>query len=163
MGHETSKNPSYEVFNKNPKPLPRSQALEPTSRASLQGTLKSQINYNCCEECGSSDSNTELLLCNKFYLGFHLFCLTPLTVSVPKGSWLCPTNSNHKKLKFIFQGSWFLSFSTFCWLSGWLFFWWLVEFLFQIRLLIPGSCCISARSHMDVLRCTIWLLENGGI
>ena len=105
LGHETSKNPSYEVFNKNPKPLPRSQALEPTSRASLQGTLKSQINYNCCEECGSSDSNTELLLCNKFYHGFHLFCLTPLTVSVPKGSWLCPTNSNHKKLKFIFQGS----------------------------------------------------------
>ncbi|KAF8413357.1 hypothetical protein HHK36_001337 [Tetracentron sinense] len=52
-----------------------------------------------CEECGSGDAANQLLLCDKCDRGFHLFCLRPILVSVPKGSWFCPSCSNHKKLK----------------------------------------------------------------
>ncbi|KAJ4726699.1 histone-lysine N-methyltransferase ATXR6 [Melia azedarach] len=49
-----------------------------------------------CEKCGSGNYPSELLLCDKCDKGYHLFCLTPILVSVPKGSWFCPTCSNHK-------------------------------------------------------------------
>ncbi|CAM8908975.1 unnamed protein product [Rhodiola kirilowii] len=44
----------------------------------------------CCEKCGSGDSPAELLLCDKCDGGYHMFCLRPILVSVPKGSWFCP-------------------------------------------------------------------------
>ncbi|KAI4307072.1 hypothetical protein L6164_030302 [Bauhinia variegata] len=53
----------------------------------------------CCERCGSGESPAELLLCDQCDRGYHLFCLTPVLVSVPKGSWFCPTCSKTKKLK----------------------------------------------------------------
>ncbi|KAA0042532.1 histone-lysine N-methyltransferase ATXR6 [Cucumis melo var. makuwa] len=52
-----------------------------------------------CQKCGSGDSPADLLLCDKCDRGYHLFCLTPILPSVPKGSWFCSTCSNHKKLK----------------------------------------------------------------
>ncbi|GMN44363.1 hypothetical protein TIFTF001_013558 [Ficus carica] len=55
-----------------------------------------------CEKCGSGDSSADLLLCDECDRGFHLFCLRPILVSVPKGSWFCPSCSkkkNHNKLK----------------------------------------------------------------
>ncbi|KAK6926042.1 SET domain [Dillenia turbinata] len=52
-----------------------------------------------CEECGSGDSPAELLLCDNCDRGFHLFCLRPILVSVPNGSWFCHSCSNHKKIK----------------------------------------------------------------
>lgn len=50
-----------------------------------------------CEKCGSGDNPSELLLCDKCDRGYHLFCLRPILVSVPKGSWFCPSCSRHKK------------------------------------------------------------------
>ncbi|KAL9437006.1 hypothetical protein AB3S75_022950 [Citrus x aurantiifolia] len=52
-----------------------------------------------CEKCGSGDFPDELLLCDKCDKGFHLFCLRPILVSVPKGSWFCPSCSHHKRPK----------------------------------------------------------------
>ncbi|KAB5524080.1 hypothetical protein DKX38_021829 [Salix brachista] len=54
-----------------------------------------------CEECGSGESPGELLLCDKCDKGFHLFCLRPILVSVPKGSWFCPSCSKQKVPKYI--------------------------------------------------------------
>ncbi|KAJ7959376.1 putative Histone-lysine N-methyltransferase ATXR6 [Quillaja saponaria] len=51
----------------------------------------------CCEECGSGESPAKLLLCDKCDRGYHLFCLRPIIVSVPKGSWFCPPCSKNKK------------------------------------------------------------------
>ncbi|KAJ0044549.1 hypothetical protein Pint_05107 [Pistacia integerrima] len=53
----------------------------------------------CCQKCGSGDFPAKMLLCDKCDKGFHLFCLTPILVSVPKGSWFCPSCSNHKTPK----------------------------------------------------------------
>ncbi|KAL6512851.1 Histone-lysine N-methyltransferase atxr6 [Orobanche hederae] len=50
----------------------------------------------CCVKCGSGQHPTELVLCDKCDRGFHLFCLRPVLVAVPKGSWFCPSCSNHK-------------------------------------------------------------------
>ncbi|KAE8678254.1 putative Histone-lysine N-methyltransferase ATXR5 [Hibiscus syriacus] len=37
-----------------------------------------------CERCGSGDFGSKLLLCDKCDKGYHLFCLRPILVSVPK-------------------------------------------------------------------------------
>jgi hypothetical protein len=77
----------------------RSQAPKPIFRS------KHADDYSgvYCEECGSGESPGELLLCDKCDKGFHLFCLRPILVSVPKGSWFCPSCSKQKmpKCKFI--------------------------------------------------------------
>ncbi|KAA8533576.1 hypothetical protein F0562_030990 [Nyssa sinensis] len=81
----------------------RTQAPKPNSpRTPLRNSFKSRRYYSdaCCEECGSGDKAAELLLCDKCDRGFHLFCLRPILVSVPKGSWFCPSCSNHKKVKY---------------------------------------------------------------
>ncbi|KAI3800231.1 hypothetical protein L1987_35542 [Smallanthus sonchifolius] len=49
-----------------------------------------------CEECGSGDFGSELLLCDHCNLGFHLFCLRPILASVPMGSWFCPSCSSNR-------------------------------------------------------------------
>ncbi|KAG5062626.1 hypothetical protein JHK85_003809 [Glycine max] len=49
-----------------------------------------------CEECGGGHSPSKLILCDKCDRGYHLFCLRPILPSVPKGSWFCPSCSNHK-------------------------------------------------------------------
>ncbi|CAI9774198.1 unnamed protein product [Fraxinus pennsylvanica] len=51
----------------------------------------------CCENCGSGDRASELLLCDKCDRGFHLYCLRPILVAVPKGSWFCPSCSKDHK------------------------------------------------------------------
>ncbi|KAK3445662.1 hypothetical protein EUGRSUZ_A01443 [Eucalyptus grandis] len=52
-----------------------------------------------CERCGSGDSGDELLLCDKCDRGYHLFCLRPVLVSVPKGSWFCPPCAKRRQLE----------------------------------------------------------------
>uniref|UniRef100_A0A3N7FZN4 PHD-type domain-containing protein n=1 Tax=Populus trichocarpa TaxID=3694 RepID=A0A3N7FZN4_POPTR len=73
----------------------RSQAPKPIFRS------KHADDYSgvYCEECGSGESPGELLLCDKCDKGFHLFCLRPILVSVPKGSWFCPSCSKQKMPK----------------------------------------------------------------
>ncbi|GLU21292.1 hypothetical protein SLE2022_374380 [Rubroshorea leprosula] len=53
----------------------------------------------CCEKCGSGNFPSKLLLCDKCDKGYHMFCLRPILVSVPKGSWFCPSCSRIKKPK----------------------------------------------------------------
>ncbi|XP_024991534.1 histone-lysine N-methyltransferase ATXR6 [Cynara cardunculus var. scolymus] len=50
-----------------------------------------------CEECGSGDFGSELLLCDQCDRGFHLFCLRPILASVPSGSWYCPSCFANRK------------------------------------------------------------------
>lgn len=50
-----------------------------------------------CEECGSGDYGSELLLCDQCDRGFHLFCLRPILASVPIGSWFCRSCSTNRK------------------------------------------------------------------
>ncbi|KAK9060850.1 hypothetical protein SSX86_018030 [Deinandra increscens subsp. villosa] len=52
-----------------------------------------------CENCGSGDFGSKLLLCDDCDRGFHLFCLRPILASVPNGSWFCPAccSSNRRR------------------------------------------------------------------
>ncbi|XP_021291323.1 histone-lysine N-methyltransferase ATXR6 [Herrania umbratica] len=50
-----------------------------------------------CQRCGSGDFGSKLLLCDKCDKGYHIFCLRPILVSIPKGAWFCPSCSNIKK------------------------------------------------------------------
>ncbi|KAL8142467.1 hypothetical protein V2J09_015499 [Rumex salicifolius] len=69
----------------------------------LKRPLMGEDSYDdiCCEECGSGDRAGEILLCDKCDRGYHLYCLRPILVAVPKGSWFCPncSPSNHNNLK----------------------------------------------------------------
>ncbi|KAJ6748742.1 HISTONE-LYSINE N-METHYLTRANSFERASE ATXR6 [Salix purpurea] len=73
----------------------RSQAPKPIFRSKAAAAADYSDVY--CERCGSGESPGELLLCDKCDKGFHLFCLRPILVAVPKGSWFCPSCSKQKK------------------------------------------------------------------
>ena len=83
----------------------RTEASKPIYQSPLKPHSEPQIDddddysYTVCEECGSGDAADKLLLCDKCDRGFHLFCLRPIIVSVPKGRWFCPSCSSQKKLK----------------------------------------------------------------
>ncbi|XP_042481958.1 histone-lysine N-methyltransferase ATXR6 [Macadamia integrifolia] len=79
----------------------RTRAPKPISHLSPTGSSDAERDYDetFCEECRSGDAAEELLLCDKCDRGFHLFCLRPILVSVPKGLWFCPPCSNQKKPK----------------------------------------------------------------
>ncbi|KAI3471240.1 hypothetical protein Pfo_027903 [Paulownia fortunei] len=81
----------------------RTQAPKPI-KSKLEEVLESEEeeeqDYSdvCCEKCGSGQRPAELLLCDECDRGFHIFCLRPILVAVPKGHWFCPSCSNHKNL-----------------------------------------------------------------
>ena len=43
-----------------------------------------------CHTCGRGDSEESMLLCDGCDDAFHLFCLIPPMIEVPKGDWRCP-------------------------------------------------------------------------
>ncbi|XP_058087718.1 probable Histone-lysine N-methyltransferase ATXR5 isoform X2 [Magnolia sinica] len=51
-----------------------------------------------CEQCMSGDGAEEMLLCDKCDKGYHMYCLRPIIVRVPTGSWFCPNCSRKKRL-----------------------------------------------------------------
>ncbi|KAK2992765.1 hypothetical protein RJ640_023278 [Escallonia rubra] len=79
----------------------RRRTQAPTPQKSPKKRSKSKRNYadTCCDECGSGEFAAELLLCDQCDRGFHLFCLRPVLVSVPAGSWFCLSCSSHKRPK----------------------------------------------------------------
>eukprot|EP00271_Cylindrocystis_brebissonii_P015974 TRINITY_DN39078_c0_g1_i1.p1 TRINITY_DN39078_c0_g1~~TRINITY_DN39078_c0_g1_i1.p1 ORF type:complete len:640 (-),score=62.90 TRINITY_DN39078_c0_g1_i1:445-2364(-) len=43
-----------------------------------------------CQRCGQGDNDDKMLLCDKCDDGYHMFCMQPVMVTVPAGSWFCP-------------------------------------------------------------------------
>ncbi|KAL1218173.1 Histone-lysine N-methyltransferase ATXR6 [Cardamine amara subsp. amara] len=77
----------------------RTQASSPRSEPpqyTAEADSDSDMDNTVCEECSSGKQPAKLLLCDKCDKGFHLFCLRPILVSVPKGSWFCPSCSKHQ-------------------------------------------------------------------
>lgn len=52
-----------------------------------------------CEECGSGDGASEMVLCDKCDKGFHIYCLRPIVVRVPTGPWFCTNCSETKRVR----------------------------------------------------------------
>ncbi|KAF7816669.1 histone-lysine N-methyltransferase ATXR6 [Senna tora] len=76
----------------------RTLAPKPALKSSSIGK-SSDYDDVSCEECGSGHSAAKLVLCDNCDRGYHLFCLRPILVSVPRGSWFCPSCSKNKKPK----------------------------------------------------------------
>jgi hypothetical protein len=51
----------------------------------------------CCSNCGSSEHEDEMLLCDACDSGYHMKCLHPPRKKVPKGNWYCPKCKVEKK------------------------------------------------------------------
>ncbi|OWM79656.1 hypothetical protein CDL15_Pgr023068 [Punica granatum] len=77
----------------------RTQAPRPLSEPPLFEEDSSDYCDVRCETCGSGDYAAQLLLCDKCDRGYHMFCLHPILVAVPKGAWFCLSCSRLKKLK----------------------------------------------------------------
>lgn len=43
-----------------------------------------------CNVCKKGDADSEMLLCDGCDEGFHMYCLCPILIKVPKGKWFCP-------------------------------------------------------------------------
>lgn len=43
-----------------------------------------------CKICKKGDADPEMLLCDGCDEGFHMYCLCPILIKVPKGKWFCP-------------------------------------------------------------------------
>lgn len=44
-----------------------------------------------CEICLDPDDDSEMILCDECYKGYHMYCLEPRLTGVPAGKWFCPT------------------------------------------------------------------------
>ncbi|KAF8097120.1 hypothetical protein N665_0294s0025 [Sinapis alba] len=73
----------------------RRRRTQVTNPRSMREDSDSELD-TVCEECSSGKQPAKLLLCDK---GFHLFCLRPILVSVPKDSSFCPSCSKHQNPK----------------------------------------------------------------
>uniref|UniRef100_A0A3Q0SXX4 D4, zinc and double PHD fingers family 2, like n=1 Tax=Amphilophus citrinellus TaxID=61819 RepID=A0A3Q0SXX4_AMPCI len=47
------------------------------------------IECKCCNVCGTSENDDQLLFCDDCDRGYHMYCLTPPMTEPPEGSWSC--------------------------------------------------------------------------
>ncbi|TRZ10040.1 hypothetical protein HGM15179_017077 [Zosterops borbonicus] len=47
------------------------------------------IECKCCNICGTSENDDQLLFCDDCDRGYHMYCLTPPMAEPPEGSWSC--------------------------------------------------------------------------
>ncbi|KAM3868820.1 zinc finger protein ubi-d4 isoform 2-T2 [Diretmus argenteus] len=47
------------------------------------------IECKCCNMCGTSENDDQLLFCDDCDRGYHMYCLSPPMAEPPEGSWSC--------------------------------------------------------------------------
>ncbi|CAB1332982.1 unnamed protein product [Coregonus sp. 'balchen'] len=47
------------------------------------------IECKCCNVCGTSENDDQLLFCDDCDRGYHMYCLSPAMAEPPEGSWSC--------------------------------------------------------------------------
>ncbi|XP_055792338.1 zinc finger protein ubi-d4-like [Salvelinus fontinalis] len=47
------------------------------------------IECKCCNICGTSENDDQLLFCDDCDRGYHMYCLSPAMAEPPEGSWSC--------------------------------------------------------------------------
>lgn len=77
-------------------PKPANSKIGARKRSRSKQEVADDYRDTQCEKCGSGQYPSELLLCDKCDCGYHLFCLRPVLVAVPKGRWFCPSCSNQQ-------------------------------------------------------------------
>ncbi|KAK9828698.1 hypothetical protein WJX72_001585 [[Myrmecia] bisecta] len=61
-----------------------------TSQSEDEELEPGDLNDECCTACGSSEDYDSLLCCEICPCVYHLHCLDPPLLAVPKGDWFCP-------------------------------------------------------------------------
>ncbi|CAL8463694.1 g3228 [Coccomyxa elongata] len=56
-----------------------------------------ELDETACQECSKTDRGEEMLLCDGCDHGYHMDCLDPPAVNIPKGDWFCPACTKAKK------------------------------------------------------------------
>ncbi len=56
-----------------------------------------ELDETACQECSKTDRGEQMLLCDGCDHGYHMDCLEPPLVNVPKGDWFCPACTKAKK------------------------------------------------------------------
>ena len=51
--------------------------------------VDAEVDGTYCQVCGRDDDGDTMLLCDKCYEGYHIFCLKPQLAEIPEGDWLC--------------------------------------------------------------------------
>ncbi|KAF5177340.1 Histone-lysine n-methyltransferase atxr5 [Thalictrum thalictroides] len=87
--------PSFSTPSKKYKSL--KEILKVAQRCVIEEVENDLYNDVCCEKCGLGDQELDMLLCDKCDKGYHMYCLRPIVVRVPIGSWVCPICSDQKE------------------------------------------------------------------
>lgn len=67
------------------------------------GPKKEKYDHTLCEECARGDGEQEMLLCDSCDRGYHMYCLSPILPTVPRGDWFCPKCSQSSHVQGISQ------------------------------------------------------------
>ncbi|GAB4848271.1 Probable Histone-lysine N-methyltransferase atxr5 [Ancistrocladus abbreviatus] len=86
-----------------PPPKKVKTMTEIMARARYAVIEKEDYSDMVCGECHSGERADELLLCDKCDKGFHMYCVRPVVVRVPIGSWLCPSCSGQPRVRSLSQ------------------------------------------------------------
>ncbi|KAJ4757552.1 Histone-lysine N-methyltransferase [Rhynchospora pubera] len=83
-----------------PPPARRFRSMEEVMRDAKRVDPLTREGYSevRCEQCRLGDGENELVLCDGCDKGFHIYCLRPIVVRVPTGSWFCPECQDSKPL-----------------------------------------------------------------
>ncbi|GIX65570.1 PHD-finger domain-containing protein [Babesia caballi] len=89
-----SGSPRFKNFRKLKSVLSKCLLSIPSEREKISPkTLSAETDESLggCEVCGVDNEWDQLLLCDGCNLGFHLYCLDPPLVCIPRGDWYCKT------------------------------------------------------------------------
>lgn len=93
--HPSKKERSLDDIYKNgPCLFPKLKSVDAPAKCELECESeeyeKTPYDNMVCKVCKKGDADAEMLLCDGCDEGFHMYCLCPILIKVPKGKWFCP-------------------------------------------------------------------------
>ena len=83
-----------DIYTNGPIPEPNGKLQK------FKGASLTKIHYDdlLCKICKKGDGDSEMLICDECDEGFHMYCLCPILIKVPKGKWFCKFCSRKDKI-----------------------------------------------------------------
>jgi hypothetical protein len=92
----SSESDSDSSMNVSPKNVPssnlccRPDVVKSGWTAGWKHVLWDPFGHIKCSVCKKGENEHHILVCDSCSAGFHMYCLRPVVVNIPKGEWLCP-------------------------------------------------------------------------
>ncbi|MCO5574761.1 hypothetical protein L7F22_028551 [Adiantum nelumboides] len=92
-----------DIYKNGPTSFFKSKAAEYTPakcelECEVEELEKTPYDNMVCKVCKKGDADAEMLLCDGCDEGFHIYCLCPILIKVPKGKWFCSFCSKKEKI-----------------------------------------------------------------